>query len=133
MNFRMCGIQGRSHLQTLQIVTAAQIFLCFLRLTRASLVSCGLPVVATDRSGSADCVTNGVDGVIVPVRSADALATAILWQYQNREATATMGKAARAKIEQRFTLSHYEERMISVYRTAVQGRYTSDHTAVLST
>ena len=26
-----------------------------------------------------------------------------------------MGKAVRATIEQRFTVSHYEERMISVY------------------
>lgn len=96
-------------------------------------MSSGLPVVATDRSGAEDCVTNGVDGVIVPARSADALAEAILWQYQNRKAGAAMGRAAREKIEQRFTLSHYEARMISVYRSAAQRRYSSDDTVVLST
>ncbi len=79
-------------------------------------MACGLPVVATDRSGAEDLITQGVEGTIVPARNAGALAAAILWHYQNPQASTAMGKAARAKVEQQFTLAHYEERMIGVYR-----------------
>jgi glycosyltransferase involved in cell wall biosynthesis len=83
-------------------------------------MAAGLPVVATGSSGAEDCVTPGEDGTIVPARDAGALAEALLWHSQNREATQAMGKAARAKIEARFTLSKYEERMICIYNSSIQ-------------
>lgn len=80
----------------------------------------GLPVVATDCSGAEDCVTPGVDGTVVPAGDAIALASALLWHYENREATKTMGQAARAKIEGHFTLAHYKERMLHTYRSVTE-------------
>jgi glycosyltransferase involved in cell wall biosynthesis len=80
----------------------------------------GLPVIATTSSGAEDCVTPGVDGTIVPPRDPEALAEAIRWHWQNREATLRMGSAARAKIESRFTVAHYEERMVGVYQSLLQ-------------
>jgi len=77
----------------------------------------GLPVVATDRSGAVDCVEAGKEGLVVPARNAEALAEAILWCYQHRDRSRTMGRAARTKIEQRFTLAHYEARQIALYRS----------------
>jgi glycosyltransferase involved in cell wall biosynthesis len=82
-------------------------------------MSCGLPVVATDLSGAKDCVTPGVDGTIVPARAPQALAEAILFHYNNPESTVVMGKAARTKIEQHFTVEHYVERCIGVYCSLV--------------
>ena len=82
----------------------------------------GLPVVATDCSGAADCITPGVEGAVIPARDADALAQALLWHYQNREATREMGKAARARVEAEFTVAHYEERMIRAYREVLNRR-----------
>jgi glycosyltransferase involved in cell wall biosynthesis len=79
-------------------------------------MSSGLPVVATERSGAADCITPGVDGNVVPARNVAALAEVILWHYKNPEASSTMGKAARLKIESQFTLAHYAERVIEAYR-----------------
>jgi glycosyltransferase involved in cell wall biosynthesis len=79
----------------------------------------GLAVVATDCSGAEDCVTAGVDGTIIPARDKDAMAEALLWHYQHREATRTMGKAARAKIEAHFTVAHYVERMMHTYQAVV--------------
>jgi glycosyltransferase involved in cell wall biosynthesis len=79
-------------------------------------MACGLPVVATERSGAEDLIMQGVEGTIVPARDAGALAAAILWHYQNPHASVEMGKAARARVEQQFTLAHYEERLIGVYR-----------------
>ena len=77
----------------------------------------GLPVVATDLSGARDCLVNGKEGVIVPARDVDAMAEAILWCYQNRYESRAMGRAARARIESEFTLDHYIERQIALYRS----------------
>ncbi len=75
-----------------------------------------LPVIATDKSGAEDCITQGQEGTIIPARDANALAESILWHFQHREESAAMGKAGRRRIEQEFTLSHYEERMLRLYR-----------------
>jgi glycosyltransferase involved in cell wall biosynthesis len=80
-------------------------------------MSSGLPVVASDYSGADDLVTEGKDGFIVPVRDVDRLAEAILWCYQHREETRAMGRAARAKMESQFTLEHYNQRQIALYRS----------------
>jgi glycosyltransferase involved in cell wall biosynthesis len=75
----------------------------------------GLAVVASDMSGAADCVSEGKEGFITPVRDVDRLAEAILWCYQHRDETRAMGFAARARVEREFTLEHYNQRMIAVY------------------
>jgi len=80
-------------------------------------MSSGLPVVASDMSGASDCVTNGKEGLIIPVRSIDKLCDAILWCYQHREEARAMGEAARAKILSNFTLEHYNARQIELYRS----------------
>jgi glycosyltransferase involved in cell wall biosynthesis len=76
----------------------------------------GLPVVATDKTGAADCMTNGKEGIIVTARDVEALAEAISWCYQHREQSLEMGRAARARIVSEFTLEHYNQRVIDLYR-----------------
>jgi glycosyltransferase involved in cell wall biosynthesis len=85
-------------------------------------MACGLPVIATDRSGAEDCVAHGKDGLIIPARSADQLAEAIWWCFRHRQELPGMGKAARRTVEQRFTRAHYEERQIEVYRSLANQR-----------
>ena len=77
----------------------------------------GLPVIASERSGAGDCVAEGKEGFIVPTHDADALADAILWCYQHPAETYAMGRAARTRIENEFTLEHYNQRQIALYRT----------------
>lgn len=79
-------------------------------------MSSGLPVVASDYSGADDLVTEGKDGFIVPVRDVDRLAEAISWGYHHRDDLRRMGGAARAKMESQFTLEHYNQRQIALYR-----------------
>lgn len=45
----------------------------------------------------------------------DALANKIHWYYRHSDETKAMGRAARAKVEQRFTLARYEERQLAMY------------------
>jgi starch synthase len=86
----------------------------------------GLAVVATDRTGAKDCMTDGEEGLIGPARNSDALADAILRCYQRPQETRVMGKAARVRIESQFTLEHYNERVIALYRTLAGGATGSD-------
>jgi len=79
----------------------------------------GLPVVASNYSGAEDLITDGKEGLIVPARDVDKLAEAILWCYQHRDETRAMGRAARATIENHFTLEHYNQRQIALYRSLV--------------
>lgn len=80
-------------------------------------MACGLPVIASEKTGALDCVADGQEGFVVAARCADALADRILWCYQHPEETVALGRAARAKVEQHFTLSHYAERQIACYRS----------------
>ena len=77
----------------------------------------GLPLVASDYSGADELITDGKEGFIVPVRDVDRLAEAILWCYQHRDDLRVMGQGARAKIESQFTLEHYNQRQIALYRS----------------
>jgi len=76
----------------------------------------GLPVVATELSGAEDCITSGIEGRVVAARDFDALAEALLWHYENAEASMAMGRAARARIEREFTLERYVDRAMEMYR-----------------
>ena len=82
----------------------------------------GLPVVVSDLSSAEDCVTSGEEGFIVPGRDVDRLAEAIQWCYQHREETRAMGRTARARIEREFTLEHYNQRQIALYRAVAAGK-----------
>ncbi|HEY6937396.1 MAG TPA: glycosyltransferase [Terriglobales bacterium] len=95
-------------------------------------MACGVSVIATDRSGAEDCVTHGKDGLIIPARSVNELAEAIWWCYRHRQELPGMGKAARQKVEQRFTRAHYEERQIEVYRSLANESLVQRSTAELA-
>ena len=48
-------------------------------------LSCGLPVITTPHTGASDLITSGQNGEVVPVRDAQATATAILKWWQKIE------------------------------------------------
>ena len=56
-------------------------------LTVAEAMACGLPVVVTPNTGSADLVNEGVNGSVVPIRNAAAIADAILSWWTKIQAT----------------------------------------------
>ena len=57
----------------------------------------GLPVITTPNTAAPDLITNGEDGLIVPIRDADALAEAMQWCLDHPEDLATMGERALAR------------------------------------
>jgi glycosyltransferase involved in cell wall biosynthesis len=75
-------------------------------LTQVEAMGQGLPVIATTRCGAV--VSDGVDGKIVPVGDAEALAQAIAQLDEDPELLARMSAAARVKARQ-FSLQQYGE------------------------
>lgn len=82
--------------------------------------ACGLPLVTTDVPGCREVVTHGVDGLLVPVKNATALARAMACLQDDPALRARLGTAARAK-----ALATFDERMVilrtmDVHRELVQ-------------
>jgi glycosyltransferase involved in cell wall biosynthesis len=78
--------------------------------------ACALPVVTTDVPGCREVVTDGVDGLLVPVRDACKLARAIARLQDEPALAQQLGAAARAK-----ALALFDERVVieatqAVYR-----------------
>ncbi|MBB6599054.1 glycosyltransferase family 4 protein [Luteimonas sp. MC1825] len=78
--------------------------------------ACALPLVTTDVPGCREVVSDGVDGLLVPVRDAVALAAAIARLHDDPELAARLGKAARAKALAEFDEKIVIERTMAVYR-----------------
>jgi len=81
----------------------------------------GLPAIACQGAGPADCIVHGRDGFLLPGKSSEALAECILWCSRHRDAAAAMGRAARKTVEGNFTLAHYEARLIAMYEALLGG------------
>ena len=71
----------------------------------------GTPVVTTPCGGGPECITDGVDGWIVPPRDIDALVARLRACASDRDATARIGRAARARAE-RWTWRQATESMV---------------------
>lgn len=78
--------------------------------------ACGLPLVTTDAPGCREVVSDGVDGLLVPVRDAVALARAIARLQDDAALRERLGAAARAKALAQFDERIVIERTIAVYR-----------------
>ncbi len=70
----------------------------------AEAMAVGMPVVATDCpiGGSAMCIENGVNGLLVPIQDKEALAAAICSLLREPEKAKRMGSAA-GKLRERFS------------------------------
>ncbi len=78
--------------------------------------ACALPLVTTDVPGCRQVVTDGVDGLLVPARDADALARAISRLQDDPDLATRLGQAARAKALAEFDEKIVIERTMAVYR-----------------
>ena len=76
--------------------------------------ACALPLVTTDVPGCREVVTDGVDGLLVPVRDAGALATAIARLHDDPVLAARLGAAARQR-----ALDEFDERIVIARTQAV--------------
>ena len=76
--------------------------------------ACGLPLVTTDVPGCREVVSDGVDGLLVPVRNASALANAIARIHDDPVFGKALGAAAREK-----AIAVFDERVVCQATLAV--------------
>ncbi len=69
-------------------------------------MACGLPCIVTNVGGSAEAVTNKVDGLVVPPESADAVADAISYLATHPIEREHMSRMTRAKVCESFDIEH---------------------------
>jgi sugar transferase (PEP-CTERM/EpsH1 system associated) len=74
-------------------------------LTLLEAAASGLAIVATRVGGNPEVVADGETGLLVPPRSPDDLATAMLALLADRDRAAAMGRAGRLRIEEQFDLT----------------------------
>jgi glycosyltransferase involved in cell wall biosynthesis len=67
-------------------------------------MACGVPVVATEVGGIPEMVEDGIGGHLVPPRDARATADALIKVLRDPGRASVMGRAARERVVQRFTL-----------------------------
>ena len=78
-------------------------------------MAAGLPVVATRTGGNPELVVDGVTGFLVDPGSSDALAAAISRYLEQPGLLAVHGAAARARVEQHFSLAGMVRRYAELY------------------
>ena len=83
-------------------------------------MAAGKPVIATAAGGVLDIIEDGVSGVLVPCGDARALAGAVGRLLDNPLEAARLGRAARQRVAELFTVEHQLIRMQNLYRALVR-------------
>lgn len=83
--------------------------------------ACALPLVTCDVPGCRTVVTDGIDGLLVPPRDANALAAAIARLHDDPGLAQRLGDAARAK-----ALAQFDERIVIAETLAVYRELLGD-------
>lgn len=79
-------------------------------------MACGLPCVTTDAPGCRDCVADGDNGLVVPVKDAGALAAAIGRLLDDPALRARMGRRGRERAVQEFSSGKIIAATLALYR-----------------
>jgi glycosyltransferase involved in cell wall biosynthesis len=76
----------------------------------------GRPIVTTDTPGCREIVRNGENGLLVPVKSAESLASALRSLIENPELRARMGQCGRKIAMAEFSLEKINAETLAVYQ-----------------
>ncbi len=97
----------------------------------------GVPVVATDVVGTRDVIEHGVNGLLVPPESPEAVADALLRLVNSETRRSELGARGRRTVAERFTLEVMTDRLEALYSelagrrsgSVVEGRWLRRETA----
>ena len=79
-------------------------------------MACGVPIIVTENVGTADIVTDGHDGFVVPAFDVDALAARLETLYRHHDRRLAMGEQAAATATRRGSWSDYAAEVVAVHR-----------------
>lgn len=78
-----------------------------------------VPVIVTDVGGVTELVEDGVDGIVIQPKDADAVKDALLKVYEDQELASRLGQAGRRKVVQSFTHRRSAEVIASLVEKVV--------------
>jgi glycosyltransferase involved in cell wall biosynthesis len=81
-------------------------------------MAAALPVITTPHTAGPECIDEGVDGYIVPIRDSDAIASRLADLYDHEDWRLAMASAALAKAR-KLSWSRYEEKIIALVTKTV--------------
>ena len=76
-------------------------------------LSQGLPVITTVNSGSPECIRDGVEGFIVPIRNSNAIAQRLQQLIDDKDLLETMRHACLRRAAE-LSWSEYEAKLVHV-------------------
>jgi len=85
-------------------------------------MACGVPVVSVNVGGPAETVVDGETGFLVPPRDAPAIAARVMQLLADEGLRQRLGKRARQRVLENYTLEKNVARLQDVYRDAVRGK-----------
>jgi len=81
----------------------------------------GKPVVATQTGGLPELIDGGRNGILAPPRDVDGLAEGVVSLLLDPDLACKMGRAARERVEERFSLTKHVEAVTQLYNELTQG------------
>jgi len=78
--------------------------------------ACGRAVITTDHPGCRDAIEDGVTGLLVPVRNADAIANTVLALLDDPQRCEGMGRAGRKRAEEMFDVKQVVAEHMAIYK-----------------
>jgi sugar transferase (PEP-CTERM/EpsH1 system associated) len=89
-------------------------------LTLLEAMAAGRAVVATAVGGNPELVLDGVTGLLVPARSPEALADAIVTLLRDPALRASMGQAGKNRVKEHFSIETMVQSYESLYRSLLE-------------
>jgi glycosyltransferase involved in cell wall biosynthesis len=93
----------------------------------AEAMARGLPVIASDMGGPAEIITHDADGILVSPGDEQALSEAIKQLLVNPQKRRQLSQAARATVEERFTIEENVRLVERHLQRAIQGNPATSH------
>lgn len=79
------------------------------------------PLVTTDAPGCREVVQDGINGRLIPVKNAPALANAIISMIQDRDSLIKMGLSSRSIVENQYDEKNVIEYTLQIYSDILKG------------
>lgn len=78
------------------------------------------PVISTFEGGIPDMIDEGITGFLIPQKNVEALAEKLELLLRNHTLREQMGKKARVKYENNYTLKIFERKLLSIFQDAIK-------------
>lgn len=84
-------------------------------------MSCGVPVIGTCTGGLPELIEDGVSGFVIPPADPAALTESLCRLLEDGDLRRRMGRAARQRVEERFSVESVVPQMLDVYWAVREG------------